>query len=183
VRTPFDALRSLSLYLSDYVLPTEAEDWEVRLALDEQTFKRPFCRVGFAGPSQNAIQRTVTDVVRPFAVHIFPVLGSTPEESTIEASRIEALLETGFSVGVGLGHPARVPLWNFDGVAMDVATGTRGPNDYMRLRDCAIGQAVDPDDERSIVVTCNLRLSWRRSGDLIPSTTTLQRVTATPDPS
>jgi hypothetical protein len=181
MRTPMDALRSLALYLSDSVLPA-GEDWEVRFAVDEQTFKRPFCRVGYAAQGARTVRRTYTEHARPFSLHLFPVLGATPEESTIEASRVESLLDHGFTVGVGLGHPARVPLWNFDGLGLEVAEGVRGPNDYMRVVDLSIGQAVDPDDERSITVTASLRLSWRSAGDLIPSTTVLTDVRSTADP-
>jgi hypothetical protein len=184
MRTPNDALRSVAEYLALSVLPQD-EDWEVRLAIEEGTFVRPFCRVGWAGAAAHTIRRPHTDVLRPLALHLFPKITGTPENMTLEGGRIEHLLHVGFGVGVGAGRPARLPLWNFDGVPLDrIDTDpqpVRGPNDYMRLRAFTVGRNVDPDDERAVVVTADLRLHWTMQGGDVAHNLNVPPVTPTPD--
>ena len=80
-----------------------------------------------------------------------------------------------------LGGPLRVPLWDFDGKDLyDPATeADRLVCDYMRVTDFSVNQVRDPDNDRRIMVTADIRVSWRRSGRLPSSGEELTDVTAT----
>lgn len=176
MRGTTDALRSLAKYVAEDVLDPVA--WETRLAVEEGTFIRPFCRVGLAGPTQYTGPRHHQDAIQPCALHLFPVAAPDPEAALMAALAVEDMLYQGLAVGRGLGHPRRIPLWDFDGVDLDHTTDVRAYCDYLRVNDLAVGRTVDPENERNIVVTVDIRVAWRRHADMIPSTKTLQSVTA-----
>jgi hypothetical protein len=282
IRTAEDVLRSLAKYLAEAVLI----DWEVRLAIEEGTFRRPFCRVGLAGPQAFTGPAVHTDVLAPFAAHLFPVEQSAPEEALLVALRVQELLYQGFRVGGGtlgapgqplatatagslaagsyryvvtatrrgggesvasspvsltladvggvaltwpalggadgyriyrgpagaerllaavgaalaftddgtrtahstaappsagtatVGAPMRVPLYDSAGMPLSSPASVRGPNDFARVNDLSVGLAVDPEDERKVVVTADIRLAWRRRGRVPTATQTLAAVRA-----
>lgn len=283
MRTAEDALRSLKKYLAEGVLP----EWEVALAIEEGTFVRPFCRVGFSAPTQYAGPAVHSDAVQAFACHLFPIEQPTAEAALLEALRVEDLLYEAFRVGsarladpaqapvavttegvgalaagtyryrvsalglrgeslasppveatlsaagrivvtwtpvggaaayniyrgpVGaerlisrvreasftdagqittphpskapavvnttvIGAPMRVPLYDYAGLGPMVAATERGYPDYIRLTDFSTGHRQDPEDESKVVVTCELRGTWRRRGRIPDAGRTLESVT------
>jgi hypothetical protein len=173
MRTPTDALRSLAKYTAESVLDPVA--WEVRLAVEEGTFRRPFCRVGLAGPTQvTAGAFHHHDLIQPCSLHAFPPEQPDPEQALVAALAVEDMLYQGFLVGNGLGRPRRIPLWDYTGVDLDHTSDIRAYCDFMRINDISVGRTVDPENERNVVVTADIRVMWRRHGDMLPSEKVLQ---------
>jgi len=179
VRTANDVLRSLSRYVALAVGP----EWEVRYAVEEGAFERPFVRVTPSTPtSWTARGMHYTVGRRTFTVICFPLVMASEEEARIEADRVEELLFQGFSRGVhtpsfsnhsGRAHPLRVPLYDFSGIAADrtiedavAADGLprRAANDFVRVVETpSFGAIPDLNEDRAYMVTGDLRLEWDRS--------------------
>jgi hypothetical protein len=171
MRTAIDALRSLKRYTAE-VLPDE---WEVRLAEEQAAFERPFALVGPAGPELYRGPAHTADVVFPCAINLYPEKGSTPEEALIWALETSEFIYQGFRMGVGYGGPMRVPLWDYNGVALNEVS-TEGlrlqgdddhwHGDYMRVDDLSVNRVKDPDEPTLYTVAVDVRLGWRRVGRL-----------------
>jgi hypothetical protein len=164
-RTNDDALRSMN----KYVAVALGGAWEVRTAAEESTYRTPFARVAFAGPAVYEGGPAYVDVTRPLTAHSYPDYpeGGTIEQSKHLAEQLEEVLFQAFRVGVGKGEPERIPLYNFNGVALDGGgSNFRGDHDYMRIvrGSLSIEQLADPTDERWISVIVNMRVTWRRAG-------------------
>lgn len=274
MRTLEDGLRSLKKYLSLLL----DDDWEIRLAREEGTFRRPYAKVGLAGdtlyPTSPGGPLHNPDIIQPFALSLYPVAGVTPEAALFEAVAVEEAVTIGFLRGGGplpspglpvaahadggvltggtkryvitaqdregrntlaspavqievvpgaqqsvalswaavggassygvwrggegveallartiapaftdtgalsvsatatlpvsnltrVGAPRRVPLWDYDDVALDAVASERGVSDFMRVSDVSIGRSVDSDTDLEFVVSADLRLTWRRGG-------------------
>jgi hypothetical protein len=163
MRTTLDALRSLTKYTGESIL--DAVVWETRLAIEEGTFRRPFCRVGLAGPTQYSGPSYHQDAIQPCTLHLFPTPQPNPELALMAALAIEEGLYQGFLVGRDLGRARRIPLWDFDGVDLDHTSTKRSYCDYLRINDLSVGRRVDPENEQNVVVTADIRVNWRRRAD------------------
>lgn len=166
MRTPQDALRSLHKYTASFL----GDEWEVRLWDEEGTFKRPFARVAKIGPTlPTPASSIVVDVTQPMAVHLYPQEQQTVEAGVLVAEGVEDLIYEGFLVGVGLGRPLRVPLWDWTGVPLDGPesdTSARYEHDYLRIArpSLSVNRLHDPVDDRLITVVVDMRVTWRRPG-------------------
>lgn len=165
MRRSVDALRSLKRYIALCL----GEDWEVRLAVEQGTFSRPGAQVLAATPQQISGPKYVMDIIQTFSVHAFPRSGSTVQESLLLAAEAEDLLVEGLRIGVDEGKPARVPLYDYDGVAFNESSTTRNYPDYARVLDFSVNRIQNPSDELLFTVTAEVRLGWRRNG-LVAST-------------
>ena len=106
MREPIDALRSIKKYVSD-VLAAD-DDWEVRLAYEDGTFDRPFCRIETAGDAAESGGRYEGEIVMPVQVLCHPRECSTADESILEAERVRSLLRRAFRIGAGAIPPPGV---------------------------------------------------------------------------
>lgn len=180
MRTPTDALRSLK----KYVAASLGAEWEVRLEDEDGAFDRPFARVNPTDRATITMQGAyVRDYAQPFAVVCYTEPKLTPAEAGLEAGRVEELLITAFTVGThqasfgvargfldathmfGRAHPMRVPLYDYDGVALTeaVSEDARDARDFMRITNPpVVGRIDDPNDPLTYVVTANIQMSWSR---------------------
>ena len=99
MRTVPDALRSLARFVSEVM----GDEWEVRFAVEEGTFRRPFARVGLSGPTPMTGPAHSVDVIAPFAISLWPETGITPEESLFLALAVEERLVQAVRVTGGDG--------------------------------------------------------------------------------
>lgn len=177
MRSVADALRSVK----DYVYEVLGEPWEVRLWAERGEVTSWLAVVKRVGPTLQAGTSRLTDLTQPLVVYAYPEPQPTVEESLVLASGVEQALLDGFgSRGAVLGRPRRIPLWDYDGVpATGVAAKSevRYPSDFLRVVDCGAAQFPDDDDPRRIAVTCDLRISWRRTGRLPYGDRTVRSVT------
>lgn len=84
-------------------------------------------------------------------------------------------------VQIGAARPMRVPLYRYDGLKLAEPSDERHPSDFMRVSDLSVGHSQDPNDRMLWTVTCEVRMSWRRSIS-VPFTETVDTVTAQPTP-
>ena len=176
-RSATDALRSLKRYVALAL----GDDWEVRLSREEGAFERPFARVWQVAGSTYPLTggKWLADVVQPFVISAYPTSGATPDEALLGAQAVEDQLYRAFRVGVGDGHPLRVPLRNYNGVPLD-GLGVWMPIAYMRVNDLSTQPFPDPDDNTLWTVTCDVRLTWRRLAQTIPASAVLDGVRIRP---
>jgi hypothetical protein len=168
MRTSRDAIRSLARYMSIAF----GEDFEVGYFAEEGTFARPAVMVATAGSELSGGSRHTVDVVQPFAVYVYPAEGDTVEEGFERAMAAQETLFNAFRVGLEEGRPMRVPLYDYEGVAIDEGTMLRRYPDYLRVLDLSIGRSQAPTDERKFTVAADVRIGWRRAAEL-PSGTHL----------
>jgi hypothetical protein len=149
----------------------------------------PTVIVRLNGPTSttgSAWDQTVTQIV---TLYVYPEPGDTESESSIRATRVQDVLQSlisqGIADGVMVGWPWRVPLWDFDGIGLwDDAEPTRGERDYVRvLPPLSFNRTHDPQDERRVIVTGDLRLSWGRALVPVAPLATVQSVTVRQHPS
>jgi hypothetical protein len=158
-RTPEDALRSLKRYVAVAL----GDAWEVRLSREEGAFQRPFARVTQSGAaSYPKGGKFLSDVIQPFSIYAYPSAGATPDEGLVAAQQAENALYRAFQAGVELGHPRRVPLFNYTDVSLDEA-GAWFPRAYLRVDDLSMQPFADPDENRLWTVVADVRLTWRRT--------------------
>lgn len=133
----------------------------------------------------------------------------TADECRIEAARVEDLLFVALSVGTHApsfghqavaslapapavppavaraqtryvrGHPRRIPLFNYDGIALDrpALETDRDKRDFMRVEgDPTIAILTDPNEPLSIVVAAELRMSWVRFAAVASTGMNVRRV-------
>jgi hypothetical protein len=99
MREPIDCLRSLKKYVA-MALATD-DYWEVRLAYEDGTFERPFCRVEAAGDAAETGNRYDGEIVMPVQILAHPREKVTADESILEAERVRSILRRAFRVGAG----------------------------------------------------------------------------------
>lgn len=170
MRSLLDALLSVQKYVAD----TLGSEWDVRLATGrgEVVADHPLAlvvKVGDAAPSGGSA--LYTEVVQPMAVHCYPLPQATAEGSIVAATIVEERLQLAFRYeGIGLGHPLRLPLFDYDGVE-DVSLGdstVRNAHDYLRIDGFSTSQVAEPQDPRKIRVIVAFTARWRRTGK-VPS--------------
>lgn len=107
MRSQEDVLRSVGRWFSDVLGPA----WEVRFAPEADTFKRPYCRVGFSGNRPNPSGPSHTTLqTRPLMAHLFPVVAETAEDATLQSLRLEEQIDRAVMVGAGRMPPPGVPV-------------------------------------------------------------------------
>lgn len=159
------------------------------MTAEEGAFHRPFCRVAAAtpalsrpdGPRQVRTQQT-------FTLLAYPKEKKSPDESRMEAARVEGLLFNAFLHGVHTpsfytptmrGHGMRVPLYDYDDIDLKHAAEEtdRKPNDFLHVSDPpSIGSQVDPEDELMWVVTADIPMWWTRSVAVSSPEVIVQRI-------
>ena len=176
-RSATDALRSLKRYASVAL----GDDWEVRLSREEGAFDRPFARVWQVAGSTYPLTsgRWLADIVQPFVISAYPMRCRSVDEALLGAQAVEDQLSRAFRVGVGDGRALRVPLCSYDGVELD-AIGVWVPGTFMRVNDLSTQPFPDPDDNTLWTVVCDVRLTWRRLGEMIPEANVLDGVSVRP---
>lgn len=162
MRTKLDAMRSLARYISECL----GEDWDVGVFAEQGTFSRPAVAVRTAGPMLTAGARHTLDNTLPVAIYAYPEEGESVEGGFTNAHAVEDLLWQAFNVGIGEGHPWRVPLYDYDGVPIDEGSELRRYPDYLRVVDFSIDATQSPEDEMKWTVVLSLRVTWKRSGEL-----------------
>lgn len=172
MRRSVDALRSLKRY----VALSLGDEWEVRLAVEQGTFSRPGAQVLTATPQQITGPKYVMDIVQTFSIHAFPNQGNSVQESLLLAAEAEDALIQGFRIGVDEGKPARVPLYDYEGVAFNEPSTSRNYPDYARVLDFSVNRIQNPSDELLFTVTSEVRLGWRRNGLVASSGRTAREV-------
>lgn len=83
--------------------------WETRLAYEEGTFTRPFCRVETAGDALESGGRYEGETVLPVQVLCHPLERATADEAVLEAERVRGILRHAFRVGAGAIPPPTAP--------------------------------------------------------------------------
>lgn len=162
MRTKNDALRSVARYMNEAF----GEGWEVGYFAEQGVFSRPGVAVRSAGPLLTAGSRHTLDNTLPVAVYAYPAEGDTIEEGYANTTAAEESLWQAFNVGIGEGHPWRIPLYDYEGVPVDRSSSLRRYPDYLRVVDLSIDSAQSPEDQQKWTVTASLRLTWKRTGEL-----------------
>lgn len=182
MRSVRDALLSVKCYTAD-VLGAQGAEWDVRLAQDrgEVTLDMPLAIVEGLADTAFAGASLYAELTKPMQVSCYPVPPDTAEAAILQAADVEELLQQGFRmVGVGLGHPLRVPLYDWDGVDPTAeVSDQRYDSDYLRLDNFTTTQVSNPQDQKLVRVVASFSARWRRTGRL-PSGPTLESVTVNP---
>lgn len=176
MRSPVDALRSMKRYASEVL----GAEWEVRLWADDVKSEQPLARVAVTGQVAYSGPAIYADAVMPMAVYCYPVPVESVQVGLVNAMTVENVLFTGFRKGVANGRSARIPLYDYDGVpveGIDSGSNVRYAHDYMRVTDLQIGHIHDPTDDRFIVVTADVRVTWRRATHADPGNTVQSVIT------
>lgn len=160
MRTPWDARRSLHRYIALALGPS----WEVALAADRGEFAYPFARVQAVGDVTRSGPALYADLSQPMSVQCYPEPKATAVASEQQAAEVLGTLERAFSHGVDLGRPLRIPLYDFDGVALEDTSYARHPSDYLRVLDFSGRTLPDPEEARNVAVVADVRLGWRATG-------------------
>ena len=74
-----------------------------------------------------------------------------------------------------------MPLCNYTGVALG-GPGVWMPVGFMRVNDLSTQPFPDPDDDQLWTVVCDVRLTWRRLAETMPSSGLLGDVSIQPGP-
>ena len=181
-----NTLRSLNRYVS-LALP----DFEVRFAVEEGAFERPYARVAAATPVHSTPRGSHhVELRQAFAITAYPTHGINAESSLLEAARVERLLFVAFAKGIDQAsysarsqraHPMRVPLFDYTGIGLREAATDVDRIGYLRVLDPpALESSPDPAWDSAYVVTCDLRLGWSESVAPPPMGEIVESVTATP---
>jgi hypothetical protein len=186
--TPTDAHRSLARYLA-LALP----DFEIRLALPEDTFARPWLMVTPSTPVANVARGShFAELRQSFSVLAYPAETLDPESGSLEASGVAeqlvralggpGVLTSAYSSTTARGHPMRLPIWSYEGVALGEPLPEDREPGWMRvLEGPSVGVAPDPADDLAYRVTADLRVSWTRSMSVAFPQAVTQTVGATPN--
>lgn len=162
MRSPWDARRSLQRYVAEALGP----EWEVSLAADRGEFDYPFARVQPAGDATRSGPALYAELSQPMSIQCYPEPQSTAVASEQLAAEVLDALERAFSVGVGKGRPLRVPLYDYDGVAIEQQSYTRDERDFLQVTDFSARSLPDPEEARNVAVVADIRVRWRRAGRL-----------------
>lgn len=184
--TDTDIARSIRRYLS--LMWDEDSGWEIRIArkvvADDQ---RPIAVVllGDRSPTSARVSRVQGNVVEalPVTIYGYPAVGENEEAATVAAGEIKDLLLRVFEHGLSpdpededqepdwlaKAGPFRVPLWDYDGIALD-KPGPDKPHDVIWVDvNSLTGQNLeDPQDGKRRTVVVEFRASIERPGRVIP---------------
>lgn len=158
MRKEEDALRSVRKYIAEVL----GDDWQVRMWEDEGTFAPPFARVAESGPALYTSRRVLTDIVMPIQVHCYPVPSDSVTGALSVARGVRETLIEAIEIGVGLGWPRRIPLYDYDGVAVGQGSDVRNTYDFLRVLDLSINTVPDSDEPTAAVAIADMRIAWSR---------------------
>lgn len=175
MRTETDALRSTKRYMAQVL----GDSWEVRLWADEGSFALPLARIAEAGPALYTSRRIITDIVLPIQVHCYPEPSDTVTGALQAARDIRELIVRAIEIGVGLGWPRRIPLYDYDGVAESDGSDIRNTYDFLRVIDLSVNSVPDSDEPTAVVVVADLRLAWGRDTTVNPTGETVESLRVT----
>lgn len=186
MRSSLDVLRSAKKYVAS-VLP----EYEVRLSSEEGAWERPFCRVAFSTPIL-VIPHGARDVElrRTLSVVCWPREAESAEAARLDAEALVERLLMAFAQGTheesfarGRAHPFRMPLWDWDGVALTQTSDVRDERDFADIPEQpSVGDIRDPNSDLSRLVTADLRLRWMRSTRVPVEGKTVRTVGVQPTP-
>jgi hypothetical protein len=187
-----DVQRSLRRLLAEGL----GDTWTIRLErMEVPDDDRPVAFVEGAGPTVTPLAPRMTipqgdyDKLKPFTVSTYPVLGATPHESRKVAFDLEHTLARIFEVGLDMAHsrPGVVALYDYSAVALAGQAGPATPFGYAHSDDVSVRATQDMADDRRWTVTCDLRLTWRVGGRVLPLQPFVDRLEGVyrtgPDPS
>lgn len=172
MRTENDVMRSVKRYMAIVLGPT----WEVRMWTDEGSFQTPLARVAASAPATYTSRRILTDIVLPIQVHCY-----LPDVDTVSAGLSAALacreqIIQGIEIGVDLGWPRRIPLYDYDGVDDAHGSEARNTYDFIRVIDLSVNSIPDTDEPTDVVVVADMRLGWGRGTTVNPDAETVESV-------
>lgn len=181
-RTATDIYRSLKKQIAVIL----GDAWDVRLVEEEGTFSRPSALVVPTAPATAAEDsQFFASMLQPFAIYAYPEVSEdgAAGPARMNALLVEDVLLHGLRFGVGEGRPMRVPLYSYNGVDLLTTADERGYADFARITDLSVGSLQDPNDRKLWTVTCEIRLSWRRTPQVSSAPgTVVESVTAQPGP-
>jgi hypothetical protein len=177
--TPEDVHRSVRRWLS---MVLEGPPWRVlterRVIADDA---RPQAVVEPSSPlvttfARAAIPQGEVAKMRSFAVQAYPTIGASAQESRLEATRVEGVLDDAVTHGLvnplpddvfeDIGGPFRIPVWDYAGVPVKGSgrAGPAQPYGMLRVQDHSFQSIQDTLDEVRFTVTGTLRLTWDAAG-------------------
>jgi hypothetical protein len=178
-----NALRSINRYVAQAL----GDDFEVRFAVDEANFERPFARVKESTPMTSTPHGARhRDLRQTFSIVAFPLEGLNAESSLVQAKRVETLLLDAFtgrgldtaSYRNGRGHPHRIPLYDYSGLGLREAATDGERVGYLRvIEPLSMSTFSDPADDRLYIVACNLRCGWSEYVGVPIDAPSVERVT------
>lgn len=154
MREPIDALRSLKKYVA--LTLADDDDWEIRLAYEDGTFERPFCRVESAGDAAEAGGRYDGEIVLPVQILCHPREQLTADESILEAERVRSILRRAFRIGAGAIPAPAAPVLAADAGALPAATYIYRVTALTRFGE----SAASPSASITLPATGGVALSW-----------------------
>lgn len=172
-------INDVLLSVKRHVAIVLGDEWEVRIPGDEEAaFDRPFARIARAGPTVvvPGTNFRFSSNSQALVVSAFPRVRSRPEEALLEAGRVEDRLYSAFWQQVDLGHPSRIPLFDYDGIGLERSSLRRHPSDFLRVTDFSVNTAADDADPKLMTVTADLRVAWLRQGAVPSHERTVERV-------
>jgi hypothetical protein len=170
-----DAMRSLKKYVADKL----GADWEVRLWDEEGEFDYPFVRILAAGGALYSGPVLWQDVIQPVAIHAYASPSQTTADAVIAAMQVEDALYSAF---FNVRRPARVPLYDYDGVPLSDPGVIRQSHDYLHVVDFSTEQMASPEDDRLRWVVATMRLKWGRPAKVKPAEKVVKEVRVEQEP-
>lgn len=177
-----DIARSIRRYLS--LMWDEDSGWELRVARRVVADDERPVAVVLLGRRRILSARTSRhqgNVIEelPVTVYAYPSVPGDEEKATAEAAAIKDLLSRALSFGLSpeSGEPSwtekagpfHIPLWDYDGVALDAA-GPEDPHDTISIDPDSLDaqNLEDPQDGKRRTVSVEFRVSIERPGRTVP---------------
>lgn len=140
--------------------------WEVRFDGEEGTYKPPFVGVMWTTPEVLVGPSWLSEYTRTIRCNAYPGPQASVADAEKAASDTSNLLYTALRIGVDKGKAMRIPLYNYDGLALtapatDVAHRP-STSDFLRVTSLSIEPLAEPTDKRLMTVLATMRLNWRR---------------------
>lgn len=136
--------------------------WDVRFWHERGEFTLPYAIVKAVTPARASGNAMWSRLTQPMHISVFPVDSPTAEDAQLRAELVREQLLHGFVDGVGLGHPFRVPLYDYNLVPDNETTDERDESDFLTVEDVSVETLVEPDDPRLVSVVADLRVAWWR---------------------
>lgn len=176
MRTTWDAYRSVRRYIAEALEELRGERWEIVLVQDRGDFAYPWGILELVEAPPVVGPATYADVTQPMQLALYPEPKDTASESLEQALSVQETVFQAMRVGHGAGRPARIPLYDYDGVDAASESSERGEHDYLRVEDFTCRPLPDVPDPRRIAVIAGFRVLWRRTGRVASGTQRLREV-------